>query len=763
MWLFYVAVYSGAALMVYNIIRYFLFMKEMKTLGKSSPSKALLYIPGVLLIMFLIGYVLVGIFGDPDLIVAGILLGGSIFVFLLLWIIFKIVNGIRSKMHQAELRYERTEQEVQELSKSSLSYFRVNLTKNTVLALGGMDLYPSDKIGASYEDILSARSPNLITRFSSSDCKSFQRQDLLEYYALGHHQASETLLVKRDDRHAAFVSFQVTMAEEPSTGDVIAFLNEEDYNERMILDTILNRALSYRYDIVCSIIEGSYQLIASGQQEGAAAILPKDQLGSYHDFLDTHLLNRLPESEDKEEVLSKLDLATVAKKLEEKTSYELDVRIVYKEQIFYKRFTFYKVTGDVQFFVLLVQDTTQIHDERAKQNELLSAALEEARKANAAKTMFFANMSHDIRTPMNTIMGFSELAKKSDDVETIHQYLGKVRVASDHLLSLIDDILVMSRIESGKMELDPEENDLRVLFGELYDIFRLQMEEKGLSFSVNCDLAHPHVIVDGFRLNRVLLNLLSNAYKFTSKGEVSVSVNEAECESASHAKYIISVKDTGIGMSEEFVKNVFVAYERERKASESEIQGTGLGMAITKSIVDLMNGDIEVHSKKGEGTEFIVTIQLPYVEKASDALDVEKAEAKSIEHRFDGKRVLIADDNEINLEIAKILLESMGFEVECVDDGKKMCDALFKAPAHYYDVILSDVQMPVMDGLEAARAIRAYDDPAIASTPIIACTAYAFKEDVEEAISSGMNGCITKPIIPEELVSALKSVLPENE
>ena len=763
---FYISVFGGAALMVYNIVRYFLFFHRMQKMEQYSQNRVVVFVPGIMLILFFVGYILVGIFdSNKDLIVAGILLGGSIFVWLLLIIIFRIVASISEQQQKVERHYAEREREVKELSANALSYFRVNLTKDKILAIGGTDLYETDRVGESYERILEARSPHLVSRFHSVDCRSFHREDLLEYFAAGHDTASEIVLARRLDHTASFVNFKVAMAEEPNSRDVIAFLVEENYNEKMILDTILNRAMSFRYDIVCSIIDGYYDLIASGQQECAKAILPEHELGTYAEFCKEHVLPRLTVDEDSEAIMRALDLSEVSKNLQSQTSYEQDVRIAYQGQVFYKRFTFYKVTTDAEFFVLLVQDTTAIQHERAVQNEKLSSALETARQANAAKTIFFANMSHDIRTPMNAIVGFTELAKQSNDINVVHQYLNKIGSSSDHLLSLINDVLEMSRIESGKASLDPKETNLCDLMFELRDLFQVQMDKKGIEFTISGDgVIHHHVIIDAFRFNRVMLNLISNAYKFTSPGgRVSVTFDEKPLDAEGYSRYAISVKDNGIGMSPEFVQHIFEAYEREKKSTINEIQGTGLGMAITKSTIDLMGGSIEVFTKEGEGSEFIIYLDLPYIDKGDKEKDAcceeDAAAADASAYRFDGMRILLADDNEINREIAEIILQEKGFAVEQAENGKEACDMLFSHPAGYYQLVLMDVQMPVMDGIEAATAIRAYANPDIAAIPVVAFTANAFEEDLMMTKKAGMNAHIVKPINPNEMVEVFASIL----
>ena len=397
---------------------------------------------------------------------------------------------------------------------------------------------------------------------------------------------------------------------------------------------------------------------------------------------------------------------------------------------------------------------------REKHLEILKIAAEES---NKAKSTFFFNMSHDIRTPMNAILGYTALAQKEKDLPPlIADYLGKIEASGDHLLSLINDILEMSRIESGKMELDIAKGNLEKLMSDVRNLFATQMLEKSLSYTVKTErLTHKTVLCDANRLNRVLLNLISNAYKFTPEGgSITVTLTETGA-TETEGSYELRVKDTGMGMSQDFADRVFDAYERERTASG--IQGTGLGMAITKHIVDLMHGVIEVDTEKGKGTEFIVRASFPLTEDEPE----EPAETKVPENAepsmdFTGVRLLLVDDLDVNREMAKMILGGSGFIVETAENGKIALDMVAASSPGYYRLILMDVQMPVMNGYEATEAIRALPDPALASIPIIAMTANAFAEDVQNAKAAGMDDHIAKPLNIPEMMSTLERILKKS-
>ena len=384
-----------------------------------------------------------------------------------------------------------------------------------------------------------------------------------------------------------------------------------------------------------------------------------------------------------------------------------------------------------------------------------------AEETSRAKTIFLSNMSHDIRTPMNAIIGYTNIARRDElTLPEVRSYLDKIDSSSKHLLSLINDVLEMSRVESGKMELVATECDLTRMMDDVFDMFASQMAEKSIAFSVDAsDIRDPHVLCDESRLDRVLLNLVSNAYKFTPEGG-SVTVTLAQIGRAhdGRGRYEARVRDTGIGMSEEFAKRVFEPFEREQTSTVSGVEGTGLGMAITKSIVDLMGGTIDVMTAPGEGTEFVVDLAFEIAEpSASEAPDAEEPAKEATD--FTGMRVLLVEDNEINRDIATLILRDLGFEVESAENGQLAVDAMSAAEPDHFDVVLMDVQMPVMDGFEATRAIRALDDPVRAGVPIVAVTANVFVEDVQIALDAGMDAHLAKPLDVPMLINVLGELL----
>lgn len=405
-----------------------------------------------------------------------------------------------------------------------------------------------------------------------------------------------------------------------------------------------------------------------------------------------------------------------------------------------------------------LQDKINIIDTQKKE---LTLSKEKAEASSKAKTTFLSNMSHDIRTPMNAIIGYTNLALQEDrSNDDMKKYLKKIKSSSQHLLALINDVLEMSRIESGKVELEEVPTDLKKILDGMNDMFATQMQEKNILYTVKYDgIKNQYVYCDENRLNRVLLNLVSNAYKFTpTGGKVSLTMTQNETYE-DHAEYILKVKDSGIGMSKEFADKVFEAFERERTSTVSGIQGTGLGMAITKNIVDMMGGDIRVNTAVNEGSEFIVRLNLTLQSDVSNTDDNMNSSSADDEYDFSGMRLLLVEDMDINREIATALLNEMGFEVEAATNGKEAVDKVSESTTGYYDAVLMDIQMPVMNGYDATRNIRALSDDTLSKIPIIAMTANAFSEDIKKAHETGMNAHIAKPIDISAMTATLTEIL----
>ena len=616
----------------------------------------------------------------------------------------------------------------------------------------------------------------------------------------------------------------------------------------------------------------------------------------YAVMLDRYISERV-HPDDREGMLKDLSIDVVVEKLKEMPEYVGSYRTLTDGEILNFQYIFANVerpgTDDSRFILMGFRNIDDVVKKEQEQRAILADALAEAQHANHAKTTFLNNMSHDIRTPMNAIIGFTSLAATHlDSTELVRDYLDKIMTSGRHLLSLINDVLDMSRIESGKVTIEEKETSLPEVMHDLKTIVQSDVKAKQLEFYIDTvDVTDENIICDKLRLNQVLLNLLSNSMKYTKPGGmVSVRIIQIKDAEKGYATYQFKVKDSGIGMSKEFLSHLFEPFERERTSTVNGIQGTGLGLAITKNIVEMMNGTISVASEEGKGSEFTATFRFRTIEGAMkpekiqeleglhalvvdddmntcmsvskmlsaigmnpdwttqgkeavartefaieqnnpyatyiidwlmpdmngievvrrirkvigeiptiiiltayDWADIEQeakeagvtafcskpiflSELREIltapfarkeadegeeagEELFTGKKILLVEDNEINQEIAKTILEESGFIIDVADDGTIAVERMEEALQDDYDLILMDIQMPHMDGYEATRRIRALDDPVKAAIPIVAMTANAFEEDRRLALEAGMNDHITKPIEIPKLMDSLKKIL----
>lgn len=390
--------------------------------------------------------------------------------------------------------------------------------------------------------------------------------------------------------------------------------------------------------------------------------------------------------------------------------------------------------------------------------EEIRKSAEKARKANEAKTRFLFNMSHDIRTPMNAIVGFSGLLEKSiHDEKKSLDYIKKIRVSSDILLTIINQVLEMARIESGKITLSSESVNIREMVEAMNTVFESSLTKKSLEYQCSLNVVHDQILCDKTKMEEIILNVVSNSIKYTNPhGKITVSIDELDSEDEKNANYKVVVEDNGIGMSQDYLPHIFEEFSREHTSTETRVAGTGLGLPIVKSLVDRMGGTIEVESEEGKGTRFIMKFSFP-VSLENQVREKEKQNIPDITEKLKGKRILLAEDNDLNAEIAETVLVEAGIEVKRVEDGLQCIEELKKMPENYYDVILMDVQMPNMDGYTATQRIRDLDDSR-AEIPIIAMTANAYDEDRRKAQEAGMDGFLAKPLDVDEMMRLLGKI-----
>lgn len=409
----------------------------------------------------------------------------------------------------------------------------------------------------------------------------------------------------------------------------------------------------------------------------------------------------------------------------------------------------------VQKGVILFRNITAEKSKEIEANRRLSLALSSAREANNAKTAFLFNMSHDIRTPMNAVTGFTAMAKKHiDNPEMVNRYLDKIDIAGHQLLSLVNQVLEMSRIESGKIILSEQKCDLESLIMALSTTYGSHAESKGITFVATIsNVDHKYVCIDCDRVNQIAANIIGNAIKYTNEGgSITCSLKELPCDREGYSNYALTVEDTGIGMSPDFLDHIFDEFARESSTTVSRIQGTGLGMTIVKKLTELMGGTIKIESEKGKGTKITVFIPMKWCD---DFKQEDPVENESTSTSLKGMRVLLVDDNEMNREIAEEILIERGVVVDSANDGDVAVEKVCKASPGTYELLLMDIQMPRMNGYDATRAIRCLPDPRKANIPIVAMTANAFEEDRKNALLAGMDGHLAKPIDYEKLIQTL--------
>lgn len=487
--------------------------------------------------------------------------------------------------------------------------------------------------------------------------------------------------------------------------------------------------------------------------------IPND--GAYNVFADD-LLDRFPNEDERADAAKLIDFDRLTEQMNsgrDIISCNLHAPIREEEWFTYNFIVVSRdKAGKVSEFIIARQDITALQKKEEETRRILEHARDEAEKGNRAKSNFLSSMSHDIRTPMNAIIGYTNIAlDKLNDKDMVEDSLKKIAASSHYLLSLINDVLDMSKIESGKIQLNENMCDIGRIFERIADLTRSQASKKSLSLSFNTDkVAHPCIIADELRLEQILINIIGNAVKYTPNGgSVYIAAEEIEELSDNKSRYCFSVRDTGIGMSEDFLPHIFESFSRETNSTINKIQGTGLGMAITSRLVKLMGGEISVESKLGEGSVFFVNLEFAYRENTPKS-DV----ASSDEEAFDkdelaGKKILLVEDNDINAEIATLVLSEYGIEVERASNGQEGVDMLVKKGSGFYDAVLMDIQMPIMNGYEATRRIRSLDSEYAKRLPIIAMSANAYEEDVRESLASGMNGHIAKPFEPQMLAYEL--------
>ena len=492
-----------------------------------------------------------------------------------------------------------------------------------------------------------------------------------------------------------------------------------------------------------------------------------DYLRLGYDDAWKYYINSCVHPDDRKALYRAGKMDNIIRELETKEEYTVNYRSI-KQGVRHFQCVYHRLDKDRIIAGFRNVDAIVAQEQRHRQ--IIEDALRQAERASKAKTAFLNSMSHDIRTPLNAIMGFTQMAAASlEDREKITRCLDKIKISSEHLLALINDVLEMSRIESGKVQIELGVVSLRKVINGLQYMFEEQAWKKDqvLLFDTD-DIENSRVLADELRLNQVLINCVSNAIKFTPEGgTITVKVSQSAGSRAGYGLYTFSVRDTGIGMSPDFMESIFTAFSREQASTVNSVQGTGLGMAIAKNLVDLMDGTITVSSEKNKGSEFIISLELeindykesePEVSSECITKMIECDKNSDIKSSLDGMSILLVEDNELNREIAEVLLSSLGAKVELAEDGDIAVEKVGRESDGVYDLILMDIQMPRLNGYEATAAIRKLPDSQKAEVPIIAMSANAFLEDRKAALAAGMNDHVAKPVDVKALVAAIQNI-----
>ena len=637
----------------------------------------------------------------------------------------------------------------------TLALFRVNLTKNVVEEVKGLDLFPSDSARLPYSELLTRRAENYpITAERERLLRAFDRQALSALYLEGKVTASQVLYSRRNDGRDCFVEFSATLTRHPLTGDMIAFITERQCNAEKVRETLMTKILAQQFDMVAYLVDGNYGVsIGDAARITKGSIFPTSRFGVYQQYLDNQVSPVLYGTEEyRKAAMDALSLDMIEVQTRIKEPYVANIAIELDGEVFHKRFNFYLVDPEARFYIVLKSDITELHREQAARNEQLRHALANAQQANVAKTAFLSSMSHEIRTPMNAIIGLDSIALKDPDLPArTREHLEKIGGSARHLLGLINDILDMSRIESGRMVLKSEEFSFSGMLEQINTIIGGQCQDRGLTY--NCRIlsaVSQYYIGDDMKLKQVLINILGNAVKFTpAPGTVSFHIEQiAQFDGQSTLRF--TIRDTGIGMDKEYLPKIFEAFTQEDATTTNKYGGSGLGMAITKNIVEMMNGSISVDSEKGVGSTFTVNVTL----RNSDRSDA----GQHTDIRPQDMHVLVIDDDPIACEHAKLVLDEIGIAADAALGGEEALEMvqLRHARREAYNLILVDLKMPGMDGLEVTRRIREIIG---SESAIIILTAYNWSDVQDEAVLAGVDSFMSKPLFAANVLYEFKQAI----
>ena len=666
------------------------------------------------------------------------------------------------KEEEAELRRRYLEEQgyLDSVSSSYLAAARVNLTRNTVEEVSGISsLIPDDTHGLTYDALLEDYILNSLATDEdrASAMNVLPRSRLLLVSSQGKRTiAFEGRVRFRNDADAVWASISVAFVRSPDSDDVICFVTANDIEDKKTDQQIFDRIMSRDECDFVAIIDARRRTIDFRKVAENMAIDPIKGTLDY-DVTSRENARQYVREEDREESLRAVSIETIVERLSKEATYTVALTLVDRSGKSHRKLLRYSYLDRESNKILTIRtDITETYIKERAYTERLREAYRNAEAANVAKSEFLSRMSHDIRTPLNGIIGMTRIAKEQDRSPVIDDCLNKIDLSSKFLLGLVNDVLDMSKAESGSMELHPEPYLLADFADYINSVIRPLSEERDQTFVME---THPVTsvvpIIDVLRLNQIMFNLLSNAVKYTPEGgTISVRVDN-RLVGGHREELVATVKDDGIGMSEEFQKILFEPFTQEGRNGTFETKGSGLGLSIVKKLVDLMGGTITCESAIGKGTTFVVTLTFDYIEADQATWRKDDGTRGPDYSVLSGRHVLLCEDHPLNQEIAVHLLEQRDMLVTTAEDGQLGVKAFEDSPIGYYDIILMDVRMPVMNGLEATRAIRGLSRPDARTIPIVAMTADAYADDVRNCLDAGMNGHVAKPVDPAILMSVL--------
>jgi PAS domain S-box len=640
------------------------------------------------------------------------------------------------------------------MSKDLIASMRINITKDVVENIQASfrrgDII---KVGMNREQVIENVTSSLLDDAERRKFADFfDATTMKKAFANGNKDRSTNLRTIGPDGTILWLEANVKFLEHPVNKDIIAFITIRDINDKIMRSSIIDLLMGSEYDYIAIVNgnNGHFKLLATNPNE---KVMPPVKGANYSAVVSAFAERYLPKVE-RERTIKALSLDTIYKELEAQGKYVHYCSCHEGGNIRYKKNEYHYMDKIHKLLITTRTDITSAVEEEKQRNMRLSEALQGAKQANLAKSVFLSHMSHDIRTPLNAIIGVTALAlEETHNPESVEDYLNKANSASKLLLGLVNDILDMSKIENKAIELHPSRYEYSEFIGNINTIINPLCQQKHIEFIFTTGIHTVPIIVDKVRFNQIFLNFLSNAVKFTPEG----GVVEFSIRDLKMTNNIIScaytIIDNGIGMSKDFQENLFEPFSQEYCAKSNITQGTGLGMSIAKNLVELMGGTLSVKSELGKGTEICINLDLEIASSADERVNSHKYEDDLAV--LQGKKILLVEDHPINAEIAKKLLNKKGVIIICAENGQIALDRFIGYEEGYFDAILMDIRMPIMDGLEATKAIRALDRNDAKKIPIIAMTANAFDEDRQATLEAGMVAHIAKPINPQELWSVL--------